>query len=125
MTMSQFPLHIELLQMVKGYWLSQCIYVVAKLGIADHLKNESLSCTELASATQSHPQSLHWVIRALASVGIFTATDSQQYTLTPLAECLCSNTSHSIRSMVIIPLLSVSLNETWQNFNYGTSYFTE
>lgn len=102
MVMPQFPLHIELLQMAKGYWLSQCIYVVAKLGIADRLKNSPLSCTELAWATQSDPQSLHRVMRALASVGIFTETESQQYTLTPLAECLCSDVSHSIKNMVIM-----------------------
>ncbi|MBW4589490.1 acetylserotonin O-methyltransferase [Aetokthonos hydrillicola Thurmond2011] len=100
--MSQLPLHIELLHMSKGYLLSQCVYVAAKLGIADHLKKSPLSCIELASATQSDPQSLQRLMNALTSLGIFTATESQQYTLTPLAECLCSDVPHSVRNIVIM-----------------------
>lgn len=128
MVMPQFPLHIELLQMIKGYWLSQCIYVAAKLGIADHLKKGSLSSIELASATQSDPESLHRVMMALASVGIFTATESQQYTLTPLAECLCSDFSHSIRNMVIL-LGEPEFYQTWggllHSVKTGKSAFEE
>jgi hypothetical protein len=63
------PLPVALWQMVKGYWISQSIYVVAKLGIADLLKDGPKSYEELAQATGTHTQSLYRLLRGLASVG--------------------------------------------------------
>ena len=56
--------------MSTAYWVSQSIYVAAKLGIADLLKDGPKRCEELASATAAHPPSLYRVLRALASVGV-------------------------------------------------------
>lgn len=61
-----------LLQMMTGYWVSQAIYVAAKLGVADLLADGPQPVEALATATQVHAPSLHRVLRALASVGIFT-----------------------------------------------------
>ena len=82
------PLHTQLLQMISGYWVSQCISVVAKLNIADHLAQGPQSCTVLADLTQSNEEALYRVLRALASVGIFTETQPKTFALTPLAEYL-------------------------------------
>ena len=30
---------VAMLQMISGFWISRAIYVAAKLGIADHLRN--------------------------------------------------------------------------------------
>ncbi|NJO93440.1 MAG: hypothetical protein HC820_02040 [Hydrococcus sp. RM1_1_31] len=73
-----------LVQMGSGYWIWQCIYVAAKLGIADLLKNGSQSCDALAKATNIHSISLYRVLRALASVGIFVKTKSRCFDLTLL-----------------------------------------
>ena len=59
--------------MATGYWLSQAIYVAAKLGIADLLKDGPKSCTELAAATSVDERSLFRIMRALASAEIFVA----------------------------------------------------
>ena len=61
-----------LLQMMTGYWVSQAIYVAAKLGLADLVAAGPVSCTDLAAASGSHAPTLYRVLRALASVGIFT-----------------------------------------------------
>ncbi len=50
MKVNQLRLDIKLMQMISGYWLSQGIYTVAKLGVADLLKEGSRSYTDLASA---------------------------------------------------------------------------
>jgi hypothetical protein len=71
-----------------GYWVSQAIYVVAKLGIVDLLKEGSKSGEELAKATGTHAQSLSRVMRALTSVGVFTEIDGGRFGLTPLAGLL-------------------------------------
>src|SRR5947208_9969030 len=61
----------KLLQMMTGYWVTQALYVAAKLGIADLLREGPVNCDILASKTSTHPQSLYRTLRALASVGVF------------------------------------------------------
>jgi hypothetical protein len=42
-------------QMATGYWVSQVVYVAAKLGIADLLADSPKSCEEIAGATALTP----------------------------------------------------------------------
>jgi len=88
--------------MISGSWVAQAIFVVAKLGIADLVRNEPKSPEALAEATGVHPRALHRVLRALASVGIFTADDNGRFRLTPLAEPLRSDWPDSIRPFAIM-----------------------
>src|SRR6266487_1452528 len=60
-----------LFEMATAYWLSQAIYVAAKLGIADLLRDGPQSCFALAASTGSDAPSLFRLMRALSSVGIF------------------------------------------------------
>lgn len=57
--------------MASGYWVSQALYVAAKLGIADLLKDASKCCDELAKATQVNAHALYRLMRGLASMGVF------------------------------------------------------
>ncbi len=102
MTVPQSPLHIQLMQMISGYWLSQGIYTVAKLGVADLLQEGSRSYTELASATQTDASALYRLMRALASVGIFSETRPHSFSLTPLGEHLCSEHPKSQKAQAIM-----------------------
>src|SRR3989442_15033516 len=74
-----------LLQMMTGYWISQAIYAAAKLGIADLLKDGPKSADELARATGTHAPSLHRLLRALASLGIFAEDAQGRFGHTPLS----------------------------------------
>jgi hypothetical protein len=87
--------------MASGYWLSQAIYVSAKLGIADLVADSPQSCANLAAATRSHEPSLFRVMRALASVGIFSHFEDDRFALAPLAEGLQSAVPGSLRHAVI------------------------
>ncbi len=91
-----------MLQMASSYWISQCIYAAAKLGIADFLKAGEKSCDELATLTQSDASSLYRLLRALASVGVFAETEPRQFGLTPFAHCLRSDVPESIRGASIM-----------------------
>lgn len=93
------PPPVALLQMMTGYWVSQAIHVAAELGIADLLAGGPKTCEELAEATGCHPQSLHRVLRALSSAGIFTETTSAAFALTPMAEFLRSEHPASMRAL--------------------------
>ena len=52
-----------LLQIVNTYMLSQCVYVAAKLGVADLLRDGPKGCDDLAAATGAHAVSLYRVLR--------------------------------------------------------------
>jgi hypothetical protein len=90
-----------LFQMATGYWVSQAIYVAAKLGIADLLQDGPQSYAALAAATGSDAPSLFRLLRALSSVGIFSQLGKDCFALSRLAESLRTDTPTSLRAMVI------------------------
>ncbi len=90
-----------LFQMATGYWVSQAIYVAAKLGIADLLKDGPQSCVALATATGADAASLFRLMRALASVGVFSHVRRDCFALSRLAESLQTHTPGSLRAMVM------------------------
>jgi hypothetical protein len=111
------PPQLAVLQMASGYWVSQSIYVAAKLGIADLLKDSPKSCDELATATGTNAPSLYRVLRALASLGVFAETQPNHFTLTPLAACLQSDVPDSIRAYVI--MRGEEQYRAWGEFMYS------
>jgi hypothetical protein len=90
-----------LFEMATAYWLSQAIYVAAKLGIADLLKDGPQSCVALANSTGSDVASLFRLMRALSSVGIFSQLGRDRFALSRLAESLQAEVHGSLRAMVI------------------------
>lgn len=90
-----------LFQMTSAYWLSQAIYVAAKLGIADLLRDGPRSSAALASSVGSDPSSLYRLMRALSSVGIFKQVDRNCFALSPLAEGLVSDVPGSLRAIAM------------------------
>lgn len=91
-----------LLQIVNSPMLAQCLYVAAKLGIADLLKDGPRSSAELAAATQVHARSLYRILRALAGFGIFAEDDEQRFALNPMADPLRSDVPGSARGWTIM-----------------------
>ena len=111
------PPQLAVLQMATGYWVSQSIYVAAKLGIADLLKDSPKSCDELATATGTNAPSLYRLLRALASLGVFAETQPNHFTLTPLAACLQSDVPGSVRAFVI--MLGEEHYQAWGELLHG------
>jgi hypothetical protein len=91
-------LHDELARLLGGYWYTQTIYVAAKLGLAELLKDGPKSAQELAQATATNPTALYRLLRALASIGIF-AEEQGHFVLTPLAECLLDPSMKALATM--------------------------
>ncbi len=90
-----------LLQMITGFWTSQAIYVAAKLGIADLLKDGPKSSDALAKSTKTSPRELFRLLRFLASIGIFAEVGNGSFELTPLAAYLQTETPGSLCSLII------------------------
>jgi SAM-dependent methyltransferase len=90
-----------LFQMATAYWVSQAIYVAAKIGIADLLANGPQSSVALADATRSDAGSLFRLMRALSSVGVFSQVDTDSFDISGVGEALRSDVPGSLRQMVI------------------------
>ena len=100
-TWGKDPVPPLLFRMATAYWVSQAIYVAAKLGVADLLKGGPRSCIALASATGSDPSSLFRLLRALSSVGVLSQVEQDRFALSDLARTLRSDVPGSLRSIVI------------------------
>lgn len=106
-----------LFQMATGYWISQAIYVAAKLGIADCFRNGPRSCCELADLTESDELALARLMRALSSVGIFTMNRDGRFDLAPMGSALQTGIPGSLRYMVIT--LGELHYQAWGNLLYS------
>jgi ubiquinone/menaquinone biosynthesis C-methylase UbiE len=95
------PAETVLTQLMLGSLASQAVYVAAKLGIADLLVNGAKPVDELAKATETDAPSLYRVLRALASLGIFTEQNNRIFAMTPTAEPLRSDVPNSLRDVAI------------------------
>ena len=74
----------QIMRMTSGYWTSQVLYVVAKLGIADLLKEGPKTAEDLASCTKTHARSLSRLLASSVSMGLFAEDEHKRFSLTPL-----------------------------------------
>jgi hypothetical protein len=96
---SQSAEHI--MRLCTGYMASISVNIVARLGIADLLKDSPMTTAELATATNTNEDRLYRVMRALATVGVFTETAPRKFALTPAADALRSDAPASVRAMAL------------------------
>ena len=94
----------RLLTLVRGYRISQAIYVVTRLGIPDLLADGPREVDGLAHATGSHPSSLRRVLRFLAAVGVLDKVGPDRLALTPVAAALRTGVPGSLRPTVLLLL---------------------
>ena len=94
----------QLLALVRGYRISQAIYVVTQLGIPDLLADGPREIDELARATESHAASLRRVLLFLAGVGVLDQVGPQRFALTPMSALLRTGVPGSVRPSVLFSL---------------------
>ena len=118
--MNQLPANPQaaLRQLIDGYRASQAIRVAAELGLADLLADGPRHCEELASATGTNPEALYRLLRALASAGVFTQVGAERFSLNPLAECLRTGVTGSLRPWAI---LSDEHHRTWTALRHSVT----
>jgi len=92
------PPSFRLSEMTLSLWVPQAIYAAAALGIPDELSAGAKHSDELAGAIGTHPGATHRLLRALALLELCTGTENGGFELTPLGECLRSDSSGSVRS---------------------------
>jgi SAM-dependent methyltransferase len=87
----------RVVEMINGSWVSQCLYVAAKLGLAD-LVDGTATSDQLAAAAQVDSAALYRILRGLSSVGVFSEVEHGTFAVAPLGECLRTDVSGSLRA---------------------------
>ena len=77
------------------------------------------SSAELAELTGVSARSLHRLLRALASVGVFADVEDGRFGLTPLADCLWTDVPGSLRANGI--LTAELLHPAWSELLHSLS----
>lgn len=103
MNPSELPPPLQVLQMMMGHWVGQILGTVAELGIADVLAKGPCDADAIAAAVKSNPDATHRMLRAAASVGILHQ-DGKRFALTPLGDCLRSDSPFGLRDLVVAEL---------------------
>jgi hypothetical protein len=93
--------------MILGKWVSNAISAAAHFAIADHLESGPKSPQELAALTGTEERPLYRLLRATASVGVFTELEDGRFAQSPLSEALRSNAKPCVRH------LAMMLNDDW------------
>jgi SAM-dependent methyltransferase len=90
-----------LLRLISGNWIARAIYVMAKLGIADLLRDGPQGSDGLAQATGTDARARYRVLRTLASVGVLVEDEAARFGLTPMGACLQTGVPGSLRAWAI------------------------
>jgi SAM-dependent methyltransferase len=91
----------QLLQMIRGYWVSQTIGTFARFEIADHLADGPLESAAVAQAIECDPDATFRLLRGAVHVGIVSVQPDGRFCLTSLGELLRSSVKGSMRELAI------------------------
>jgi hypothetical protein len=75
-------------RLLLGHGLARALQAVAELGVADALASGPRDVVNLAGEVGAEPRALQRVMRALASVGVFTEVAPGRFALTPAGQLL-------------------------------------
>jgi hypothetical protein len=96
----ELPPPMQMMKLFMGSWVAQAVGAAARLGVADHMANGMVTAEELAKKTNASVDGLHRLLRALASIGVFTM-EGNKFGLNPLGETLRSGVPGSMRNIAI------------------------
>jgi hypothetical protein len=85
-----------------GYKATQCLYVAAKLNIADYLKSGQKTINELSISTNTKPEPLYRVMRCLASLSVFQEDSNKNFSLNKNAERLLSDAEDTMKNFIVL-----------------------
>lgn len=92
---------LELWRLIQSHRVTAVIYVAAKMGIAELLRDGPLSANELAEATGANEQALDRLLIALSTIGICTVAGEGRYSLTEMGAGLDGNAEQSFKAWAI------------------------
>ncbi|WP_081972649.1 methyltransferase [Leptolyngbya sp. KIOST-1] len=90
------------MQMVMGAWVSQAISTLTRLDVPDRLKDhgpQSVQALTQNLGVDAKPEFLERVLRACASIGLFSESADGRFGITPLSEVLTSDSPMSLKKL--------------------------
>lgn len=96
------PPPVQLLMLTHGKRISQVVYAVAKLGVADLLAEGPLPVEDLAESAGVLPEPLYRVLRVAAGAGVLAEPSLRTFALTPVGAGLRTGVPGSMRDMVLL-----------------------
>jgi len=101
----------KLLDLIQSHRITSVIYVAAKLGIAELLRDGPRSLDQLAIATGTHHGALGRLLTALSTVGICARSAPDGYSLTELGMALDESADQSFKAWAIFE--GEMLSKSW------------
>jgi hypothetical protein len=90
-----------LVEMAMAYSRSRVLCAAARLGIADALKDDTRSVSDMAEKCQADTTALYRLLRALASLAVTEETSPEHFRLTPFGQPLRKDAPNSVWPDVI------------------------
>ncbi len=112
------PPEIALTQILLGSLTAQAVFVAAKLGVADSLTGGPKPVSRIAEEVGANDAALYRLLRALASIGVFSEESDRVFGLTPTAELLRSDVPGSLRGVAIF------MGEDWHWNVWGQTLYS-
>jgi hypothetical protein len=104
--------------MAFGYTVSRMVYICAKLNLAELLAAGPRDSDDLAGACGANVGALYRLLRATASLGLFTEVGPRRFALTPMGASLKPNAPGAARN-TILALAGPWMWSTWGEFEHS------
>ena len=95
------PVEQTVMQIARGYQLSQALYVAAKLGVADELDAGPLGAEAIAEKVGARASQLRRVLRALVAAGVFCELEDGRFATNDAAAALRAGAPGGMRDVVV------------------------
>jgi tRNA A58 N-methylase Trm61 len=92
---------LRLLDLIQSHRVTAVIYVAARLGLAELLRDGPQTPGKLAKATGADERALGRLLTALSTIGICSRSGEDRYALTDVGACLDSAAEQSFKSFAI------------------------
>jgi hypothetical protein len=97
--MDTMETQLQMRGLLMGFVVSRALQVAAELGVADALAGGPKQRSAIARDVGADPATLHRLLRALASFGVFEEQTDGRYANTPRSELLRSDVPGSMRNL--------------------------
>lgn len=102
---------LKLFDLIQSHRVTAVIYVAAKLGLAELLRDGPQTPGALAKATGADERSLGRLLTALSTIGICSRTGEGGYALTEVGVCLDGEAEQSVKGWAILE--AEMLSKSW------------
>jgi len=92
---------LRMLDMISGFWVTQILRSTAELSLADHVADGATTAEEIAEREGSAPATTYRLLRAAASLGLFSDAGDRRFRVTPLGSLLRKGVPGSLRELAM------------------------